>query len=493
MNDLTPVQPARPLLWPEAVLDLQEHAQALQTPLYIVGGAVRDALLHRPIRDLDLATPDGAVRLGRRLADRLAGDVFVLDRERDVVRVLYTANDEGFTIDIARFRGPDLLADLRDRDFTINAMVVDLLADPGLLIDPLRGQDDIAAKLIRRCGPQSILTDPIRALRAVRQSVQFGMRIEAKTLEDVRRDGPRFVETSPERIRDELFAMLELERPAAALRVTETLGLLAPILPGLEALHEVSLPSPHVRDAWDGTLALIEKLAAVCTAIGPRRTDQTAAVFGLGMLVMQLDRYRARLQEHLGHAWPQGRSQRALLLFAALVHNFGLLAGEADEQVLHRARYTAELAEALRLSNGEKQRLVTAGQGAGHVLELADRSPLAAHRFWYRLGEAGVDACLLAAAGHISLQGPYLDQDLWLRMVEHLVWLLGAYYEHYDSIVMPPQPVDGTMLMRELSIKSGPQVGWLLDEIREACVTGDVQTADDALEYARRLLQENSD
>ena len=142
MAELTPHEPYRPLVWPDVVYDLQDMVADAPQPVYIVGGAVRDALLHRPVTDIDLAAASGGIALARRLANALHGDFFVLDAERDVGRTLVDTPQGRLIIDVARFRGEDLLADLSDSDFTINEMAVDLKGDLRLLIDPLCGEQD---------------------------------------------------------------------------------------------------------------------------------------------------------------------------------------------------------------------------------------------------------------------------------------------------------------------------------------------------------------
>src|SRR5690606_37714724 len=133
--DLDPRVPYRPLNWPDFVLDLPDRLDFAE-PAYLVGGAVRDALWNQPIHDLDLTVPNGGIALAKRIANTFNGDFFVLDSERDVGRALVETEWGRITIDVARFRGDDLQADLLDRDFTINAMAVDLSQDLNLLIDP---------------------------------------------------------------------------------------------------------------------------------------------------------------------------------------------------------------------------------------------------------------------------------------------------------------------------------------------------------------------
>jgi poly(A) polymerase len=479
---LAPITPQRPLLWPDVVHKIQDSLVEYPAPVYIVGGAVRDACLRRPIHDLDLATAVDAIPLARKIANRMRGDFYVLDKARDVGRVLLdvTAADspaQRLILDVARLRGADLLADLRDRDFTFNAIAVDLKGDLSQVIDPLNGVRDLEARIIRRCSEYSIQNDPIRTLRAVRQSVQFHARIEPQTLQDIRATSRALENASQERLRDEFINMLTLPRPHAALRVADALGLLAAVVPETSHLHGYELPSPHVADGWQHTMFVVEKLNAIVAIISPARTDNTAATFDLGMVVMALDRYRRQLQDHLAQSWPGDRPHRALLFLAALLHN-----NDADDV---RSR-----AAALRLSNHEKQRL--AAIAAHHAQPLSLPQPptdLDMHRFWHSLGDAGIDVCLLALADYLGTVGNELDQDEWIQVVEQIRKLLEAYYDRHDQVVAPVPLVDGEQLMKALDLQPGRRIGQLLTLIREGQVTGEIKTVEDALNLARLRLK----
>lgn len=466
-DDLTPRQPYRPLRWPGVVYELCVWLAERSEPVYVVGGAVRDALLHRPLHDLDLVVPRGGMVLARRIADRLGGAYFPLDAERDVGRaILNIADGERFTVDVARLRGPDLRADLADRDFTVNALAVDLLADPHLLIDPLGGEVDAREKVIRRCGPQSLASDPVRCLRAVRLSAQLNMRIERETVNDIRRWSFRLADVSPERVRDELFRLLALPKAGAALRAAAALGLTAPIIPEVDP----------ASISWQRALATVDYLAAIVAATSPVRSDNLTASFGMGMLIMQLDRFRERLQEHLATSWPNERSHRALLALAALFSATGT------------AALDNERAAQLRLSVREGERLAQVVCGFSRLFTLDVNNRRVLHRFWREAKEAGVDMCLLAAADYLAAAGSALDQDAWLAVIDKLCTLLNVFFNRYHEIVAPPPVVDGRTLMQALGLASGPEVGALLTEIREAQAAGEVQTQEDALQLARARL-----
>jgi tRNA nucleotidyltransferase/poly(A) polymerase len=483
MSDLTPHEPHRPLSWPDIVLDLADWLNDSSLPVYMVGGAVRDALMGRPLKDLDLAVQSGGISLARRIANHFHGDFFALDPERDVGRALVDTPDGRLAIDVTRFRGDNLLADLLDRDFTINALAVDLHGDLCLLIDPLGGEHDIQAKQVRRCSAHAIAADPIRALRAVRQSVQFGMRIEPETLRDVRAAKGSLSNVSPERVRDEFIRLMSVAKPASALRIADTLGLLDEVIPEIKPLH--GFAQGAIEDSWQHTLMVVEALTNILQAISPARSDNTAASFGLGMLVMQLDRFRARLNAHINTPWPNARSHQALLVLAVLLHDYGKTQ-ELDEA--SSARAAGERAESLHLSNDEKQRLVVAVQNYMRPLVMANPTPLEVHRFWWQTRSAGVDSCLLALAEYLGTAGGELNQDEWLIIIERIRFLLEAYFERYHEIVEPIPLVDGNQLMDTLHLKPGPVIGQLIERIREAQAVGEVQTIEDALQIARAHL-----
>jgi len=460
----------RPLIWEDEVGALQEAWQGIlpQTSLYLVGGAVRDAYWHRPVKDLDLATDGDPIKLGRKLADRLRGDVFIMDAERGVVRVWADLGGKRWQIDVTRFRGADLLADLRGRDFTINALAVDGRGDLGLLIDPLDGEADAHQRLLRACTPHAIADDPIRALRAVRQSLAFHLRIEPQTLAQIRRDGPRLNATSAERVRDEFFALLGGDKVASALRLAEALGLLG----------AVSALWPGEAQAWQKTLLALEKLEHIMLAISPRRTDATAASFDMGTLIIQLDRYRARLNQHLDQRYPNERSHRALLLLACLGH--ALSAAQLES-----------LADDLRLSNAEK-RILLLSATSWQAANALSADALDLHRFWYGLEAQGLDALLLGAALYLAQQGRDLHQKDWLAQVERILNAMSAYFERYDVVVRPPTWWNGTQLMAALNLPAGRLLGQLLDAIREAQVQGQILGADGVLDWARAWLEQRS-
>jgi len=464
--ELTPVEPRRMLLWPDFVEELAERAPE-PAALYMVGGMVRDALLGRPIHDVDLATPGDGLKEARRLADAFGAAYYPVDPERRTGRVILPEADGGTVIDVASFRGDTLLADLEGRDFTINAMAV-RLDDPQALYDPLGGQEDLFDhKVIRQCRPDSIASDPIRALRAVRQSLQFKLRLEPG-LGDVYKRQVWALTThtgelaQPERARDEFFRMLASPQSAAALRVLHQIGLLAPLVP---------FPMPDDADL-EAQFELVVQLTRLYSIISPARTDNTAAQLMLGVAVMILDRYRRQLQEHLQHEYVEGRPVSALALLGVLSP-----AGAKEPG--------AAWANRLKLANAEAryiERFVAAGRIVPAVPPVDSRL---AHRYYREVGEPGVTGVLLMLAEY--LRAGIRPED-WGLVLEHVAApLLEAFFWRHQEVVSPPPLVDGNDLIRLLGIQPGPHLGQILRTLLEEQAAGTIRTREEALRLAERL------
>ena len=176
----------------------------------VVGGAVRDALLGRlaPRPDLDLVVADDALALARSLARRRGGSVVVLDPERSIARLVL----QGWTIDLARRMGTWPDGDLLRRDFSANAIALELAADSGppILRDPAGGLADLAAGRLRALAEGNLLEDPLRLLRGVRLAAELGFQIEPRSWGWIRQHHRRLGSVAAERV------LAELERLAVA-------------------------------------------------------------------------------------------------------------------------------------------------------------------------------------------------------------------------------------------------------------------------------------
>jgi tRNA nucleotidyltransferase/poly(A) polymerase len=471
-------------------------------PLYLVGGAVRDALLGQASYDLDFVIPEGALAYARRLGNALGAAYFPLDEARDTARlVLVQADGRRVKLDIASWRGPDLESDLRGRDFTINALAVEIHA-PQTVLDPLHGATDLRQKVLRLCAPTAFSDDPLRTLRAVRQAEAFGLRILPETLDRLRQAAPGLAQVSPERLRDELFRMLDGPRPAMSVRLMERLGLLEYVLPELQTLKGVSQSAPHVLDVWEHTLSVVERLEAVLEALRPEYQEEKAANLPLGLVSVQLGRYRAQLAEHLAQPLNVERSRRAMLMLAALYHDVAKPQARTVEdsgrvRFLGHDEQGSEIAgrraQALRLSNPESDQLKTLVHHHMRPLLLSNLGTEPSRRSIYRFFRAteavGVDICWLSLADFLGTYGPTLPQEAWAHHLEVIRALLAAWWEHPAEVVAPPPLLKGHDLIDKFGLTPGPLIGKLLEVVREAQATGQIQTRKQALALVKAQLK----
>jgi len=466
--------------------------------VYLVGGAVRDLLLGRSSHDLDFVVERNAIKLARRVADRLAGDFYALDPERDTGRVIITSEAGKRTVmDFAAFRGPDLEADLRGRDFTLNAIAIDLANNS--IHDPLGGMKDLKEKRLRFCTPTAFSDDPVRILRGLRIAVNFGFRILPDTRKAMKAAANLLAMVSPERLRDELFRTLDGRQPEACLRALDRLGALDVVLPELSALKGVEQNEPHIHDVWEHTLAVAGRLEMVLAALAPIYDPETASDLFNGLMVLQLGRFRQQLGEVLAAPLTADRTQRSLLFLSALYHDVGKpQAGKLDEEGRLRfwdhdqqgAEVAAARGRLLALSNDEIQRLEVVIRNHMRILFHTNRlvkagkspSRRAVYRFYRDTGAAGVDVCLLALADLRATYEETLTQETWAACLEVVRILLENWFEKPAEAVAPPPLLDGDDLMRELNLPPGRHIGDLLELIREAQAMGEVSTAGQALE-----------
>ncbi|NTU56879.1 MAG: CCA tRNA nucleotidyltransferase, partial [Anaerolineales bacterium] len=287
---------------------------------YLVGGAVRDMLLNRLSRDLDFALPSNGIPTARKVANTLQADFMVLDDERDTGRVIFTDDDGARTfLDFAVYRGADLDEDLRNRDFTMNAIAFDLQNQT--LRDPLNGASDLRARVIRACSPTSLADDPIRILRAVRQAAEFGFKIELETRKAMKEAANLLPNVSAERKRDELFKMLDGPKPDAALRALEMLGVFLHLLPELSAMKGVTQSEPHIYDVWEHTLSVLGYLEAIIASLRIDYSAEETNDMYTGLLTLRIGRFREQFAAHFANSLNTDRSVRAALFFAALYHD----------------------------------------------------------------------------------------------------------------------------------------------------------------------------
>jgi len=423
--------------------------------IFLVGGSLRDRLLGRPIKDLDLTT-DAIPEEIRRRVSPWAEAVWLVGEKYGTVGIM----KDGVKAEITTFRadtydgasrkpqvtfGDDVIADLERRDFTINAIARNL--HTGELLDPFGGRTDLAGHLVRFVGTpaERIAEDPLRMLRAVRFCAQLGFELDPATAVAIAKRPQELTRISWERIRDEMDGVLLAEHPVEGLRLLIDLGLAEHVLPELLRLH---LPQPerhHIKDVLDHTL------------------DTVAFV-------------------------PEDKALR----YAALLHDIAKpdtfstdesgihfyrheeLGAERAREILTRLRQPAALVEQVAL-------LVR------HHLRIPFYSPewslAAVRRLMFEVGGQIENAIALAEAD-VRASDPSDYPEFQQRLAE-LRSRIAEVGEAAALAAMKPL-LNGNEVMSLLDLPPGPKVGEALQFLLDRQIEGNISTREEAREAVRR-------
>ncbi len=426
--------------------------------LHLVGGCLRDELLGRPSRDLDLAT-DALPDEVRRRVEPWADAVWLVGEKFGTVGLEYA----GVKAEITTFRtdtydgisrkpevafGSDLAADLARRDFTINAMARDL--HTGKLADPHGGRRDLRERSIRFVGEPAarIAEDPLRMLRAVRFCAALGFELDPAAAAAIAGAADELCRISHERIRDELDGVLLSPHPAEGLRLMLSLGLARHALPELLNLH---LPEPtrhHMKDLLDHTLDTVAHVPARLAL-----------------------RYAALLHDI---AKPETLSEDE---GGVHFYRHEVIGAERAREVLRRLRQPESLVEETVLLIRHHLRI---------PYYRPEWSPSAVRRLMYDLGDRLEDAIALADADvRASEPSDYPD---FARRLEELRRRAAEIGEAGDLARMRPL-LNGEEVMALLGIAPGPRVGEALRFLLEEQIEGRVSTPEEAREALRRRFR----
>ena len=276
---------ALPLL--ERVAPLAKAFSAAGHRLYLVGGVVRDILANEDLgaEDVDLTTDAGPERI-KELVAPLAEAMWTQGERFGTIGA--TIDGEPFEITTHRaevyrsdsrkpevaFSGTDLLTDLERRDFTVNAMALEVTGSEPGLIDPFGGTDDLVNRRLRTpmAAEISFNDDPLRMMRAARFIARFGLVPDAELVSAVRAGAVRLGIVSAERVRDELCKLVVVEDPSAGLWFLCDTTLAEVVLPELPAMRVEQDPIHRHKDVLTHTIAVVAKAP-------PRVKVRLAALF----------------------------------------------------------------------------------------------------------------------------------------------------------------------------------------------------------------------
>ncbi len=389
----------------------------------------------------------------------------------------------GRQYDFAQYRAETLAGDLRRRDFTVNAMAVDLrtllVGGNEDVIDPCGGVADLDARLLRPCAPDAFRDDPLRAIRLYRfvATLGYAPTAEAETLAAAVAGQVPFV--APERITDELARLFAAPGAAPAIEGMTRSGLWEAIVPEATDGRGMAQSRNHHLDVFDHDTAAAVAVVGFLTTL-----DDWAAPFA--------EDFRAWLDAPLAGE----RTRRWIVPFAALLHDAAKpevrTAGPdgASKFPWHEqagGHLAGRVAERLRLSRTEQRLLVAAIRQHGRPNDLQKHGREHAIRMLAVLNDVA-PACILVAMGdRATARGPNRPPAVVARDITFLQGLLRDYFGTYAPLLALPPLVVGGDVMHALGLRPGKEVGRLLLRLRWRQLAGTVTDADDALRVATEL------
>jgi tRNA nucleotidyltransferase/poly(A) polymerase len=279
-------------------------------------------------------------------------------------------------------------------------------------------------------------------------AAQLGFLILPDTKDLIRKSGIDLLEVSPERIRDELFRILEGPNQAAALMALQILGIYPVVFSGEFTLNQ------------QGVIRVLE---AFWSLLKEEHNPDTASNWAFGLFVHRLGRFRKETQIYLKQEAVPRRSIYQLSFLSLLVQP------------------PAKDNQEIDLSSSQAYRNLADNQLSLHPIEV--------YRYFREFGEAGVDGVFLALALFLAEEEKTSLQSSWPNQLDTARNLLEGWWEKKKLWVDPPGLLNGNDLQENLELDPGPEIGILLEQLREAQVRDEIHTRDEALDYIKKNIQ----
>jgi putative nucleotidyltransferase with HDIG domain len=395
--------------------------------VYLVGGAVRDLLLKREVKDWDFTTnlePEKIKNIFPKNSfyNNQFGTVSVMGKNKQIWEITTFRTEIGYEDkrhpDIVSW-GKTLREDVERRDFTINAMAMDI---KGKIYDFFDGQKDLANMAIKAVGKADIRfqEDALRMMRAVRIGCELGFMIEENTFLSIQNNAVLIKEIAGERIKDELYKILQSDFAADGISLLKNSGLLEQIIPELMQGNNFAQNKHHIYDVWTHNLETLRNC----------------------------------------------QSNNPLTKLACLLHDIGkpmVAKGEGEARTFHNhevkgSRVALEIGKRLRLSKNELQQLF-----------------ILVRWHMFSVSEMQTDKAVRRFIKNVTV--PYLEEMICLRRADRIgsgaketSWRWELFKKRLIEVQKQPFSVkdlkiNGGDVMKELKIKPGPEVGKILNDL----------------------------
>ena len=429
--------------------------------VYLVGGAVRDFLLGKSTFDKDIIVKS-AEHFARRFAEDNDGTFIELDSDNKIYRVVLS--DKLNYIDVTE--ADDIETDLKRRDFTINAIAINLKTSE--IIDITNGKSDLEQGIIRSISEENLVDDPLRILRGYRFAAALGFEIEPETQMQIDKHLNLILKPAAERITYEMMKLFDGKYTAPVLLKADKL--IEKIYPVFIDVKKVPKNSHHHLDLYEHSVETV---------------NQIQILYENGDFA---------IKNHLDKIDFGGFSRLAHLKFAGFFHDIGkfstwTIEGERHRFIKHDDVGSKMAKEILKQNKFSKKQIeyitdmIKTHIYPSQVVSSENINEKIYMRYIRKMGENVIDNILLAKADRLSARGPAITDDIVKENIDNLDKLLNYYIAIKDTLKPLPKLLSGDEIMELKNIPQSPKLGEIITALKNEQLEGNVVSKEDAVNF----------
>ena len=453
---------------------LNNLASFFPNKIYLVGGSVRDGLLGNDFCDRDLIVVDcDARQFALQVAEFFNATFIPLDEENKIYRVVM--EDKINYLDITNPVEGDLAKDILRRDLTINAIAVDIRTGeiPEFCLDYV---NDVENSIIKSVRDENFIDDPLRLLRIFRFYSLLGFEIDSHLFDVVKKNAELINRPAKERIQYEIMKLFSGEYAWDALYKMDEVGILEILFPFVKELKQVPPNLHHHLDLFNHSIETVKQVEMIYATSSQE------------------------VKEHLSKVDFGGFSRFAHLKLVAFMHDIGKFSTWTIEEdtLRHRfikhedvgAKMCIPLLKAMCFSNKQIDYIsymIKKHMYPTAVVSAPDLNEKVMMRYVRKSEDNAIDNIIIAQADRLSALGPEITEEIVKNNIDSLNLLLDFYLNVRETLQPLPKLLDGNEVMAILNLKPSPRLGEILEALKEAQISGDVLTKDDAINFVKTL------
>ena len=436
---------------------------------YLVGGSVRDALMGKNSVDRDIAIKD-AENFAKKLAKIFNATFIELDSENKIYRLVL--EDKINYLDISEIQGENIVEDLSRRDFTMNAIAIDLSNEK--ILDPYNGQEDIKNKIIRHIKDSNFSDDPLRILRAFRFASLLGFELSNEVKICIEKYKNLLFSPAKERINYELMKLFGGRFCSNVLLEMDKFGILEELFPYVNEMKKVPPNAHHHLNLFNHVIETV------------RNIDE--------LYLNSTEAEKAHLESIDFGGFPRINH----IKLAGFLHDIGKYSTWTIEETgRHRfikhddvgAKMCITFLRDMKFSKKQIDYISLMIKNhiyPSNVVAAPELNEKIMMRYIRKMEENVIDNIYLAKADRLSARGEAITEEIIAENINGLDKLLKFYLEKRDSLKPLPKLLDGFEIMEIKQIPQTPLLGKILSALKEAQINGDVNTKEEAIEFVKK-------